>query len=87
LLKEIIRLHFDEIGTKTKFNNREIGYLQSCFYNDRDTPDVCQGMNIKSFVDWMEKEDPMVKLPEDYIFASRVNFMLRGMGGLMIDYL
>ena len=32
----------------------DIGYLFSAFYNDRMTEDVCQGMNIKSFVDWLE---------------------------------
>lgn len=78
--EEIIRLHFDELGTRTRYRNKEIGYLMSCFYNDRDTDDICQGMNISDFIDWMQAQDPMIKLPEEYIFASRVNIMLRGMG-------
>ena len=37
-------------------------------------------MNIAEFIDWLEAKDPMVKLPEEYIFAARVNLMIRGMG-------
>lgn len=77
---EVIRLHFNEIGVRTKRNDPEIGYLMSSFYNDRDTADVCQGMNIPEFMDWMEARDPMVQLSEAFLFASRVNVMLRGMG-------
>ena len=80
MVQEIVRLHFHELGVKTKKLDPEIGYLMSCFYNDRDTEDVCQGMNMKSFLDWAERKDPMVNLPEEFIFASRVNLMLRGMG-------
>jgi aarF domain-containing kinase len=31
-------------------------------------------------MDWCEAEDPMVQLPEEFIFASRVSIMIRGMG-------
>lgn len=78
--KEIVRLHFDEIGTKTKHRKEDIGYLMSCFYNDRDSADVCGDKNIGSFIDWLEAEDPMVQLPEAFIFCSRVSIMMRGMG-------
>ena len=33
--QEVVRLHFDELGTKTKYSDKEIGYLMSAFYNDR----------------------------------------------------
>jgi aarF domain-containing kinase len=78
--QEIIRLHFDVLGTQTKYRNEEVGYLMSCFYNDRDTVDITQGKNIASFIDYLESQDPMIRVPEDYIFASRVSIMLRGMG-------
>lgn len=78
--KEIIRIHFEEIGTKTKKMDPEIGFLMASFYNDRDTPDITQGMNIQSFIDWMQSQDPMERLPEEFLFASRINIMLRGLG-------
>lgn len=77
---EIIRLHFDEMNVKTKYSNKEIGYLASCFFNDRNTPDICQGMNISDFIDYMEQVDPMVQVPEAYVFANRLSIMMRGMG-------
>ena len=51
---EVVRLHFDVLGTKTKYRNEDIGYLFSAFYNDRNSDDVCGGMNIKSFIDSLE---------------------------------
>ena len=42
--------------------NSNIAYRMSCFYNDRDTDDVCNGMNMKTFIDWMEDQDPMIQL-------------------------
>lgn len=78
--EEIVRLQFEEAGTITKYKKKEIAYLMSTFYNDRDTEEISHGMNISEFIDWLQSQDPMVRLPEEYIFASRVNIMLRGMG-------
>lgn len=77
---EVVRIHFDEQGTITKHRNTEVAYLMSSFYNDRDTKDVCGDMNLASFIDWLEAQDPMVQLPEQYLFAARSSLMLRGMG-------
>ena len=77
---EVVRIHFEELGTITKKNDFETAYLFSSFWNDRNTPDVCGDMNIASFIDYLEARDSMVKLPEEYIFASRVSVLLRGMG-------
>jgi aarF domain-containing kinase len=77
---EIVRIHFDELGTVTKKRCVETAYLFSSFWNDRNTPDVCGDMNLSNFIDYLESRDSMVKLPEEYIFAARVNVLLRGMG-------
>jgi aarF domain-containing kinase len=77
---EICRVFYDEMGTKTKYMKLEIGYKMACFYNDRDTVDLCGDKNIAYFIDYLEAEDPMVQLPEAYIMAARVSIMLRGMG-------
>jgi aarF domain-containing kinase len=78
--KEVVRIHFDELGTITKNRDFETAYLFSAFYNDRNTPDVCGDMNISNFIDYLQSRDPMVQLPEEYIFAARVSILLRGMG-------
>lgn len=77
---EVVRLHFQEQGVVTKRSDPEVAYLFSAFYNDRDTFDVCRGMNLANFVDYLEARDPMVRVPEEYIMASRVSIMMRGMG-------
>mgnify|MGYP001810258289 CR=1 FL=1 len=76
---EVIRIHFKEMGTITKNMRGEIAYLSNSFYHDRDTPDVIGKYNIATFVDWLQAEDPMIRLAEDYLFAARVSIMIRGM--------
>lgn len=77
---EVVRIHFNELGVKTEKSDKEIAYLFSAFYNDRNTEDICQGMNISEFIDWIQAQDKMIKLPEDFIMASRLSILLRGMG-------
>ena len=77
---EIVRLYFDELGTKTKYRKADTAYRAACFWSDRDTPDVLGTHNLATFIDALEAEDPMIQLPEAYIMASRVSIMLRGMG-------
>jgi aarF domain-containing kinase len=77
---EVVRIHFEEQGVRTQKSDPKIAYLYSAFYNDRDSEDVCGGLNIASFIDYLEREDPMVRLPEAYIMAGRVSVMMRGMG-------
>ena len=78
--EEIVRLHFGEMGALTRRKDPRIAYLFCTFYNDRNTPDICGDMNISQFIDWLQAQDPMVRVPEDYIFASRLSVLLRGMG-------
>lgn len=78
--EEVARLCFDECKIITGKSDRNIAYLNSAFWNDRDTDDVCRGMNIQSFLDWCQAQDPMIDLPDAYIFPGRVSVLLRGMG-------
>lgn len=78
--KEVARLTFDELGMVTKYKKPDICYKQSAFWNDRLTEDVMQGMNIATFLDWIQDQDPIVNLPDEYLFAARSTVMLRGMG-------
>lgn len=78
--KEVSRISFAEMGTVTKKMDPEIAYLSSAFWVDRMTPDIMQGRNIHAYMEYLEAADPMVHLPEEYIFACRVSILLRGMG-------
>jgi aarF domain-containing kinase len=78
--KEVVRLYFDEMHADTKYRNEDVAYRMCCFWNDQDTAEVMQGLNIAEFLDAMEARDPIKQVPEDFLLASRVNLLLRGMG-------
>lgn len=81
--EEILRLHFDEIGVKTKYRNETIGYLASAFYYDRDTPDILGDKDVVNFMEYIEAQDPMVQLPEPFIMAWKGNAILRGVAKIL----
>jgi aarF domain-containing kinase len=76
---EVVRLYFEEMKAETRYRKPDIAYLFAAFWNDRSTPDVMRDMNVATFIDWLQDNDPMVQMPEEYIFASRASVMLRGM--------
>lgn len=76
---EIIRIYHEEMGYITKYHNEDLIYRHACFYCDRDTDDITDGKNMHLFLEWMQGQDPVVQLPEEYIMASRVTLMMRGM--------
>lgn len=78
--KEVVRIFLDEMGGRTKYSNEDIIYRLNCFYFDRNTYDICQGMNIATFLDYCEEKDPMVQAPLKFVMAARVGIMLRGLG-------
>jgi aarF domain-containing kinase len=78
--KEIVRILFEEMGTVTQRRDPETAYKFACFWYDRDTPDILEGRNIADFLDYLQAQDPMVQLPEDYLLAGRVSVLMRGMG-------
>ena len=78
--KEIVRIFLEEMGGRTKHCNEDIIYRLNCFYFDRNTQDICDGMNIATFLDYCEKIDPMVQAPLKFVMAARVGIMLRGLG-------
>ena len=78
--EEIARIFFDEMKAETKYKNKEVAYRLCCFWADRDTEDVLNGMNIADFLDDCEAKDPMISIPPDYLVAQRVSVLLRGVG-------
>jgi len=75
---EIVRL-YKQMGMRTEHNNEDIIYRHACFYNDRDTPDILQGRNMHLFLEWMEREDSCLEMPENFLMAGRVTLLMRGM--------
>ena len=68
------------MGLRTKRMNGDVIHRLLCFFHDRDTEDVTEGMNIQQFMDWTNAEDPIVELDDDYVLVGRVSLLLRGLG-------
>jgi aarF domain-containing kinase len=78
--KEVARIHFEDMGAITKKRDFDIAYLHNAFWNDRDTADITKGMNHHVFNEWLQEQDPIITLPDEFIMAGRLNILLRGMG-------
>ena len=70
----------DGFGGKTRKRDINTAYKLATFWNDRDTPDITEGLNLQEFIDEMERRDPMIDTPRQMVMISRVSVLLRGMG-------
>ena len=78
--EEIVRAFQQELHFQTERNDPTVHYRLACFWNDRNTDDVTEGLNLQEFQDWAEGEDPQKSIPNWPIMASRVSVLVRGMG-------
>lgn len=78
--EEIYRAFTKELKMQSTRNDPDVMYRLACFWNDRNTVDVTNGLNLQEFQDWAEAEDPQVFVPNWPVMASRVNVLIRGMG-------
>ncbi|CAN8068501.1 unnamed protein product [Agarophyton chilense] len=76
---EVVRIMKDEVGFRTKTMNSDIIYRTAVFFNCRDTDDVTLGMNVSSFMEWLEQSDPVQKINDEFVMVGRVSVLLRGM--------
>ena len=67
-------------GGRTKNACVETAFRLATFWNDRDTKDITEGMNLQAFIDEMEARDPMIETPRQMVMISRASVLLRGMG-------
>jgi len=67
-------------GAKSKNSSVDVSFKLATFWNDRDTPDVTEGLNLQEFLDEMEARDPVIKAPDEMVMIARVSVLLRGMG-------
>ena len=67
-------------GAKSKNSDPDVSYKLATFWNDRDTSDVTNGMNLQEFLDEMQARDPVIRAPDEMVMIARVSVLLRGMG-------
>eukprot|EP00753_Platysulcus_tardus_P019699 PLAT7441.1.p2 GENE.PLAT7441.1~~PLAT7441.1.p2 ORF type:complete len:520 (+),score=322.66 PLAT7441.1:105-1664(+) len=72
-----------EAGFRTKKMRPEMLLTNAILFFD-DERDLLEshGMNIHQITEWLNKEDPMVSIPQDLIMIMRVCMMLKGIGSI-----
>ncbi|RHY79612.1 hypothetical protein DYB30_011834 [Aphanomyces astaci] len=68
-----------DLGLRTKHMDRDVleKYMRVAF--DRDDKQVTDGLNIQLFIEALEARDPIVSQADDFVMASRVSLLLRGL--------
>jgi len=78
--EKLIDILWNDIGTVSKYRKKDIAILLYAFWNDSNSSDVMQGMNIAEFLDWAQAQDPIETMNAEFVMISRVNILLRGIG-------
>lgn len=76
---EVVRIAREESGFSTKFSNNDVTFRSMAFFHCRDTEDVLGGLNVSEFMEWMEKEDPVQNINDEFVMVGRVSLLLRGL--------
>lgn len=69
-----------EAGYKTKYMDPNIMYRFATLSYDEDNPELTEGKHIQVYMEHLHDNDPVEHLPQQYIMASRVSILLRGLG-------
>ena len=69
-----------EAGYKSARMDEEIMYIFARVAYDEDNETLTQGKHIQLFMEHLHDSDPVIHLPQQYILASRVSILLRGLG-------
>lgn len=75
----ILDVMTNDIGIKTKHMNSKVIEKLATVLIDRDDSSVTDGMNPQVFMESLNKLDPIVCMPDDYVMAFRMSLLLRGL--------
>ena len=69
-----------EAGYKSQKMDPSIMYRFAKVAYDEDNDELTEGKHIQVFMEHLHDNDPVEHLPQQYIMASRVSILLRGLG-------
>ncbi|KAL7450588.1 hypothetical protein ACHAWC_002490 [Mediolabrus comicus] len=78
--KEKIVEALTEAGYRSEKMDPDIMYTYARVAYDEDNETLTQGKHIQLFMEHLHDTDPVKHLPQQYIMASRVSILLRGLG-------
>ena len=74
-----VRVMAEDLGVRTKHMDPYVLKKLATMFMDRDDLRVTEGLNPQLFMEKLEKLDPIVSVPDDYVMAFRVSLLLRGL--------
>ena len=69
-----------EAGYSSRYMDHDIMYKFARVGYDEDNEELTEGKHIQLFMDHLHALDPVKEVPQQYIMASRVSILLRGLG-------
>ena len=69
-----------EAGYRSQKMDEDIMYKFARVAYDEDNEELTEGKHIQLFMEHLHDKDPVEHLPQQYIMASRVSILLRGLG-------
>jgi aarF domain-containing kinase len=78
--KEQICSLMKEAGYKSKYMDPQIMYKFARVGYDEDNMTLTEGKHIQVYMEHLHDSDPVDQIPQQYIMASRVSILLRGLG-------
>ncbi|KAL9186640.1 hypothetical protein ACHAXT_005878 [Thalassiosira profunda] len=69
-----------EAGYRSEKMDKDIMYKFARVAYDEDNAELTEGQHIQLYMEHLHDEDPVEHLPQQYIMASRVSILLRGLG-------
>ncbi|CCI50692.1 unnamed protein product, partial [Albugo candida] len=76
--EDIVHALTVEMGVRSAKMNSYFLEKQARLMFDRDDLTVTEGMNVQSFVEYLDSIDQIVQVPDEYIMAFRASLLLRG---------
>eukprot|EP00386_Alphamonas_edax_P015999 GDKI01048918.1.p1 GENE.GDKI01048918.1~~GDKI01048918.1.p1 ORF type:complete len:241 (+),score=51.55 GDKI01048918.1:111-725(+) len=70
----------DRIGLKSKHTDWDTLRRRAVLLFDADTKEMRGGLNVQAYFESLDKKDPVVYMPDDYVMPWRLSIMMRGMG-------
>ena len=77
--KAVVEL-LKKAGYKTRYMDPNIMYRFATLAYDEDNAELTEGKHIQVYMEHLHDNDPVEHLPQQYIMASRVSILLRGLG-------
>ncbi|GMH55206.1 hypothetical protein TL16_g01847 [Triparma laevis f. inornata] len=67
-------------GYKTKYGNKELAAKYARVVLDSNDREFTDGKHVQVFMEDLQKKDPILDLPREFVMVSRVSLMMRGLG-------